>query len=195
MSTIVAKGLGIGGGGTLLLGGLGIALAEADITVLVDEGIILFTAEDVAVSGQALIVTDEGVIALSSDGAIADTSEWYFGADPGSYEIYSPKGGALNFYVYFQGYRTLLRDVSGGTFTLNVKRKLIDTAPVFTLSSGAGIYPHGDCAVRVHIPSDLVNQLEKDNHYELVYSEIGNTETILEGAFYVDPTVTNLELL
>lgn len=172
MSTIVAKGLGLGGGGTVLLGGFGIALGEIDINVLVDEGIILF----------------------SSDGSIADTSEWYFGADPGRYEIYSPKGGVLKFDVYFQGYRTLSRDISGGTFTFSVKRTLRDTSPVFTLSSGNGIYLRSNYAVQVHIPSDLVNQLEKDNHYEMVYTELGNTETVLEGAFYVAPTVTSLEL-
>ena len=139
-----------------------------------------------------VIFTDEGLVVFSGENALTDFSEWVFGADPGDYPIYTPKGGSLNFYLYFHGYRALKRDVSEGSFTFSVKRRLVDESPVLELTNGNGIYPHGKHAVRVHIPSTVLNNLSKDNHYTLMYQALGNEETVLQGNFHVDPTVTEL---
>ena len=165
-----------------------------DMSITVSAGELSLAGEDVDVSYGSVIPVDEGSMAISDGSPVVDLSDWFFGSPAALYDIYTPAGGIVKFKAFFHGYRTTPRDITGGTFAMNIKRRPTDTTNLLSITSGNGISVYSDNSIEVVISSSQTYGIAGPNVYNMYYTINGNVELIMSGDFYVAQSVAPLTL-
>lgn len=168
----------------------------ADVSITVASGELVLAGEDVGLSFGSSISVDEGSVSIAVGVPILDLSDWFFGSPAALYNIYTPAGGAVKFKMFFHGYKLTARDVTSGTFRMDIKRRRTDTTNLLTITSGDGIsvYPRSNNSVDVVISSSQTQSIAGPNVYDLYYTINGNVELLMSGDFYVAKSVASLTL-